>query len=52
MSKFSLYDENGYFVTEVICNTSEEAIVLLGVEENIDIVHYTDGYPTNSVVSC
>ncbi len=37
MSKFSLYDEEGFFVTEVIADTVEEAIELLGVEPGIEV---------------
>lgn len=38
MYKYSLYDEQGYFVTEVITESIEEAVVLLGVEPDIDVV--------------
>lgn len=38
MYKYSLYDEEGYFVTEVIAESPEEAVMLLGVESDIEIV--------------
>lgn len=38
MSTFTLYDEKGYFVTQVVADSPEEAILLLGVEPDIEIV--------------
>jgi hypothetical protein len=37
MSTFALYDEEGFFVTEVLADTPEEAIDLLGVEPDIEV---------------
>jgi hypothetical protein len=38
MKTFTLYDEEGYFVSQVTADTVEEAIALLGVDPNIDVV--------------
>ena len=37
MAKFSLYDENGYFVTEVLAESAEEATQLLGCDPDVEV---------------